>query len=355
MTSFHKIPHYIQILPILILYGCQISMKKENQPDPLIDVWYGNEQTFGQIGNTQRQINILGNINTDKKGIQAYYILNGSTNKVYLTLGSDLHRLAQTGDFNIDIDRSELKEGKNTIVITVIQNDQMLDEEPVTVYYSSKNRWPLPYRIKWCEVENIQEALEIIDGDWKIMNSGIRTNFMYYDRVLAFGDSSWRNYEVETSVVFHDFTPPAKCPPTYNVSHVAIASRWPGHDIDELQPNRKWHPLGATSEFRITDDYDSCRWRIFDGENFYEEQTPEQYRQIKVGITYNMKHRVEDISNIETLYSVKFWESSEQEPEKWDFQAVEINEVKESGSALLIAHNTDVTFGDVSVLAVDTP
>ncbi|MFC2124863.1 hypothetical protein ACFLU5_08635 [Bacteroidota bacterium] len=352
MTKFRYFIPITQILLFITLFGCQISVKEGDQTSPVIDVWYGVEQTFGHIGNTQRQINILGNINTDKKGIEAYYILNESANKVDLTLGSDLHRLARKGDFNIDIERSKLNEGENRILIEAIQKDIILDKECITVFYSSKNKWSLPYQINWDKVENIQEVTEIIDGDWEITDSGVRTNYMYYDRILAFGDSSWRNYEVETSVVFHNFTPPVKGPPTYNVSHVAIASRWPGHDKDNLQPNRKWHPLGATSEFRITDEYDSCRWRIFDGENFYKEESPEHYRKIQTGVMYKMKHRVKDISNTETLYSVKFWESSNIEPVEWDFQAVEINEVRETGSALLIAHNTDVTFGDVRVVPV---
>ena len=207
----------------------------------------------------------------------------------------------------------------------------------------------MPYHVKWDKVNDIQDVVEVVDGEWELTKDGIRTKFRYYDRVLAFGDSSWRNYEVASSVIFHDYTSPGRGPPTYNVSHVAIASRWPGHDKDDLQPNRKWFPVGATSEFRITDHYDSCRWRIFDGENFYEEQMTEQYREILPEIKYSIKHRVEDQPNGSTLYSVKYWKSDEKEPEPWDFQATEPDGERESGSALLIAHNTDVTFGDILV------
>ena len=93
MIRIH-IRYVILYLSFLALCDCQTSVKKENQPDTVIDVWYGNEQTFGQIGNAQRQINLLGNIKTDREGIHTYYTLNESETKIDLTLGSDLHRLA---------------------------------------------------------------------------------------------------------------------------------------------------------------------------------------------------------------------------------------------------------------------
>jgi hypothetical protein len=318
-----------------------------------IELWYGRDQHFGQLGNPQRQINILGNIRLQDDSSHVYYRLNRSEIPVTLTLGSDLHRLAMPGDFNIDIERDLLSEGLNRVQLYVERGGETLASREILIRYDGKNRWPLPYIIQWCTTEKLQDAVEVVDGKWEITPSGVRTVEMYYDRVLAFGDASWTDYEVETSVIFHDYTPPVKGPPTYNVSHVAIASRWPGHDRDSLQPDRKWYPLGATSEFRITDHYDSCRWRIFDGEHFYTEQEPPEYRSILPGKRYMMKHRVENISDREARYSVKFWDADIPEPGSWDLQAVEELVSPESGSALLIAHNTDVTFGDVSVIRAD--
>lgn len=317
-----------------------------------ISIWYGLEQSFGHIGNAQRQINILGNISSDLDTIVAYFTLNESADRTYLTLGSDLHRLAEKGDFNIEIERDELKEGKNLVRLFVKSNGEVLEKKNIEVNYYGQNKWPLPYSVQWKDVNKIQDVAEIVDGHWELQPSGLRTKFKYYDRIIAMGDSNWRNYEVETSVIFHDFTRPVEGPPTYNVSHVAIASRWPGHAKDELQPNRQWFPLGATSEFRITSDYDSCRWRIFDGEHFYAEQKETAYRTIKPEVKYKMKHRVEDLPDGKTQYSVKFWKADLEEPSDWDFQAVEASGLRESGSACIIAHNTDVTFGDVFIRRV---
>ena len=346
----HKIYTLILIMALIVM-NCQ-SFEKVSASESKIEIWYGLEQSFGRIGNAQRQINILGNIQFDNEKIRAYYILNGNNNKNYLTLGPDLHRLARRGDFNIEIERKDLRPGQNVVELFVESGNTLLQTQKISVFYYGDKKWPLPYHVHWNEVNRIQDVVEIVDGEWELTDSGIRTKYGYYDRIVAFGDSSWRNYEVETTVIFHDYTPPIQGPPTYNVSHVAIASRWPGHDIDNLQPNRKWYPLGATSEFRITENYENSRWRIFDREHFYAEQGKAFYRQLLPEITYRMKHRVEDLSKTRTLYSVKFWKADEKEPSEWDFQAIEISERKETGSACLIAHNTDVTFGDISVIPI---
>ena len=320
----------------------------------IINVWYGEEQYFGEPGMAQRWINVLGNIESENQLISLAYQLNNGQKKA-LSWGSDLHRLAAQGDFNIDIDTSALINGRNQVIIFAEDSVGLQARREVTVYYKHGNRWPLPYEINWSEVDQLQEAIQVVDGQWEITPDGLHNLDVYYDRVVAIGDGSWRNYEIETSIVFHSFTVPEPGPPTYNVSHAALASRWPGHDLDSLQPHRKWFPLGATSEFRITDHLDSCRWRIFDGpkpgeERFYQEQSPNQYRMIEFEKPYGMKHRVESILANGTRYSVKLWPLDQPEPAQWDFVAIEKNENIISGSALLIAHHTNVTFGNVKVV-----
>ncbi len=334
---------------VWICSACSVGPENEIS----VKIWYGEDQRFGELGNPQRQINILGNIQDLSDSCRVFYTLNGRDEETDITLGSDLHRLAMEGDFNIDIERSELREGKNQVDLFIERDGEVLLSRTVSFSYSSANSWPIPYYVDWSKAGKLQNVVEVVDGKWEITVGGVHIKEQYYDRVLAFGDSSWTNYEVETSVVFHDYIPPVEGPPTYNVSHVAIASRWPGHDHDNLQPDRKWFPLGATSEFRITDDYDSCRWRIFDGENFYVEQELTDYRCIQPEKEYRLRHRVEDISETEARYSVKFWPADEKEPEQWDLRAVEVMTRKETGSALLLAHNTEVTFGNISVIPLN--
>ena len=79
---------------------------------PVINVWYGSTQNFGQTGNPQRWINILGNV-TDATSLT--YSLNGGAFKP-ATIGSiassNPARLSAVGDFNIELATSDLNNGE---------------------------------------------------------------------------------------------------------------------------------------------------------------------------------------------------------------------------------------------------
>lgn len=341
---------------ILVGLSCSSGVGKQDEPSIYIELWYGEQQEFGKLGLSQKWINILGNVHA-KQGIEQFYCLLNDSLRKELTLGSDLHRLAAKGDFNIDFDVSMFREGHNQLEIFVLDSSGVSETKKVDIQVHKENVWALPYEIRWSEVDNIQEVVQVLDGNWEITKEGLHNKDCYYDRVISMGDAAWKEYEVFTSVVFHDFSPPEKGPPTYDVSHAAIATRWPGHDVDGLQPHRKWFPLGATSEFRLTTGLDSCRWRIFDGPKpdsirFHVEQTPEEYRSIQLHVKYGMKHRVESLGEGRTLYQVKLWPFHEPEPDEWDFEGIEAGENLSRGSALLIAHNTSVTFGDITVTPI---
>lgn len=341
------------MLLLCLTMACKQGKKDADNSAVSIRFWYGENQVFGEQGIPQKWINIPGNISAAKGIKGALYQLNDG-DSVALKLGSDLHRLAPKGDFNIDFTYEQCKAGKNKVHVFVEDSTGTTASETVEIEVIKDKKWPLPYTIKWAEIENIQDVVQVVDGQWTITDDGLHNLDMYYDRMVAFGDDSWENYEVTTTVTFHDFTPPTQGAPTYNVSHAAIATRWPGHSEDDLQPHRKWYPLGATSEFRLTTGLDSCRWRIFDGpkpnvENFYVEQPIEDYRKIELNKMYGMKHRVETIGDGKTKYSVKLWLMDQQEPAEWDFSGIENDENIVSGSAALLAHNTRITFGDVMV------
>jgi hypothetical protein len=153
-------------------------------------------------------------------------------------------------------------------------------------------------------------------------------------------------------VIFHGYTSPVKAPPNYGVSHVALASRWPGHDFDDQQPHIKWYPLGATCEFQLKDDLDSCRWRILGGGSMRTEDTYQNFS-VQLGSKYFLKSRVENIDKNDTRYRVKIWAYDDVEPEDWQLTAIEGPKDVQYGSALIIAHNTDVTFGDISVIPIE--
>jgi hypothetical protein len=229
------------LMPILLLNALLTA-----PPVPRLSVWYGRVQSYPH-GSSQRCVNVLGTISEPAQVRSVSYSLNGSISQ-RLNLGSDLHRLARPGDFNIDLDTVFLRNGANHVQIRAQTQAGWVINQTITIWYTKNARWPLPYEVDWKRVRRIQDAVQIIDGEWVRVPGGIRTATPYYDRVVGFGDARWQNYEVQTSVTFHGFTLPTDGPPTYNVSHAAIATYWPGPDPDTLQPHRKWFPLGATAE-----------------------------------------------------------------------------------------------------------
>jgi hypothetical protein len=231
---------------------------------PQIMFWNGTEQEFGRQGRTQRWINILGNISAPEEILKASYTLNGGDPQP-LTLGPDLHRLALTGDFNVQLDWNQVIAGINRLtVFAEYKNGETINKQ-VKFRIFDPISWPLPYSVDFRKVKNLQQVVQVVDGKWKMETDGVRTEERFYDRVLSLGDTSWKNYEALIQLTVHDFTPSSPEPPTYNVTHFGVALRWQGHTTDGRQPSRQWYPLGAQGEFLLKYP-DSCQWRIlFDG------------------------------------------------------------------------------------------
>lgn len=349
-VNIHKLPQILLLLGILgIVCIFFVSCK---QPTALkIDIWYGSNQRFKERGTPQKWINILGNVSSDNGIASLKYSLNNGT-ALPLSIGPDGFRLAYPGDFNIEIDTADLMYGSNTIKITAVDSLQNTVKSFVSVHYAAEHPPRFPYTIDWSKVPVIQEAVQVVDGHWKLEADGIRILEPYYDRIIALGDLTWTDYEITVQVTFHGFRQPEKgVDGGAGVIHAAIASRWPGHDEDGKQPRVKWYPLGATAEFRLIEgNPDDCRWRIIgDGGKEWKVVNEETGRPIKLGVRYVMKSQVETLADSKTMYSVKFWKDGEKEPEQWDLQAMEGSEDIQSGGVLLIAHYTDVTFGNVTV------
>jgi len=315
-----------------------------------IQLWYGDEQYFGFPGNTQKYINILGNVSSVNAIESAEFTINDGFPVHFLT-GTDLHRLAGDGDFNIEFERNLLVNGKNKVLISVRDSLGNKTSAKIQLHYSDTGKWPLPYSIKWDTVKNIQDVVQVLDGKWELTSDGVRILEPYYDRTLAFGDESWTDYEVKAEVMFHSYTKPYSGPPNYDVTHAAIASRWPGFDVDNFSPYRKWYPLGATCEFRLFDNTDSCSFRILGGGKI-SNMKPQKTHKVRMGETYYMKTGCQSLGADSALFSARLWHSSDEEPTEWDIQLIKYPEVIKSGCALVIAHHTEVTFGAIEAYGV---
>lgn len=313
-----------------------------------IRIWYGENQQFGQLGQPQRWVNILGNVQLpDLEKI--IYSVNGSLPDT-LSTGPDLHRLAESGDFNIEVGWDQLMSGPNEIVVSAYNQSGTSYSSRTHIQVTKGETWPMPYHVNFREVRDLQNVVQIVDGQWELTSEGVHTRVPYYDRVLTMGDTSWCDYEATILLTIHDWTPSQPGPPTYNVSHFGVAMRWRGHHADGRQPGRKWFPLGAQGEFLLKQETDSCRWRIlFDGRM---EEKPPKYADGTNSLLVNqaiwIKTQVITLSNGKTRYRFKQWSKGSTEPEDWDVEGFEVHDYP-SGALCLVPHNSDVTIHSVRV------
>ncbi len=334
------------ILILLLNLACMQSRAQES-----IRLYYGDTQYFGQKGQPQHWVNVLGNI-ADSSSVQiATFAVNGEREKT-LTLGGDLHRLALAGDFNVEISWEDLEVGKNTLLITAYRKNGTTDRKQATLIIEKGNTWPMPYSVDFTQVKNLQQVVQVVDGEWELTSQGVRTAQRYYDRVLSMGDTTWKNYEVEVRLTLHSFTQPQKGPPTFDVTHFGIAHRWRGHHLDGRQPSRKWFPLGAQGEFMVKPHPDSCRWRILFGGG---RKAPPQVwspdrKHLAVGETVRFRSQTQTVADGQYRYRYKMWADEEPEPLSWDLEGYE-SPVSgyPSGALCLVPHNTEVTIHAVTV------
>ena len=174
--------------------------------------------------------------------------LNGGEERP-LTVGPTLYRLAADGDFNVDISTSELAAGENIVTIYAENSAGQKTAETLTLNFENGTAWPLPYTIDWATVDNLTDAVQVVDGEWALTPDGVRPLTLGYDRLLAIGEQSWRDYEATVPITIHG-AEPRFGDPSYGAS-VGVAFRWNGHsERDETQPDNGWWPLGSFGQIQ---------------------------------------------------------------------------------------------------------
>jgi hypothetical protein len=197
--------------------------------------------------------------------------------------------------------------------------------------------------------------VQIVDGEWTLTPDGARTVTRWYDRVLAVGDQAWTDYEATVLLTLHGFTPAQRGPPTYDVPHVGIGLRWPGHTPDGLQPSRQWYPLGAATEFLIQPGGAGGLWRILaDGGVRFSQARATEVSPLAPGRRFRMKARVTTLPDGRSRYAVRQWIDATPEPTTWAVESLEADDVP-GGSMLLVPHNTDVTVHEIHVAPLGRP
>jgi uncharacterized repeat protein (TIGR02543 family) len=327
---------------LLIFSRAAPALAAENQL-PIITVWYEQNLKFGQSGNPQTQINILGNVRDPDGSVNSLtYKLNGGPT-VTLSLGPDGQRLNNPGDFDAAINTSSLLNGSNNLVFTAADNGGGIQTHAVTINYTRGKVWPLPYTTNWADASSIQDQAQVVDGIWSIGPNGIQPTLFGYDRLVAIGDVSWTNYEILVPITIRAFYPnPAD--PT-DAGGVGIIARWQGH-VGSGQPPEDWTRLGAYGYY--SNRLGALALRL----NATDPVT--QGFSFSYNTTYLFKLRAETVAQ-GGRYSLKVWRQGQPEPDWTSSQFSKIVNLVDSnndllnGSMLLVAHRADATFGNVTV------
>ncbi len=326
-----------------------VARAGENVPAPVINTWYRYGQpSSGQLGLSQKWMNILGNVSTQVSLSSFVYSVNGGTDKT-LRVGSDHRRLQDKGDFNIEIDHTSLNVGLNQIEIKAKDSQGQESSKVVTLNYDPTQFWPLPYTANWgavTDIKDIENIAHVVDGLWKLTSNGIRTIQTGYDRSIAIGDNTWAS-DYEVTVPFTPHT---------GFSGIGFAVGWQGHE-GVRDPKIEW-PLQALAWVRGPISHPTLEILTYGGlppgPNTWENVvTPDPQYSVSVSkdVTYMLKSSSSPIGNGKSRFSVKLWPQSESEPIGWNVSA----DIKtREGSVFLVAYNTDVTFGNVTVKPIST-
>lgn len=348
---------------------------------PEIALWYGSQDAdgawrarFGQMGNPQHQVNLLGNVSDDDEvrlveSVSLYYQLNGGSWNG-LAIGDDPEysyapwRLAHEGDFNIELEIWELTQvplvdgvHTNEVLIEALDDDGNATYQEVVVEYTPGVTWELDTTVDWNEVQALEDVVQVVDGHWYVddhpsLGPGLRlrTGALGYDRLVAVGEGdgadAWEDFEVTVTGTVLGFDDQGWTEGTQSYA-MGLALRWSGHNPGwgYSQPNHDIYPFGGIFVYRWFETFE--RWELWIN---HDETVVPFDAPISVGETWVFKARCETQAGGGTRYRLKRWRQDEAEPGSWDFEyTTPATEDHPRGSVLLVSHHVDVLFGDVTV------
>ena len=320
------------------------TIRNDDGAPAVIDVWYGDTQSFGVPGQAQRWVNILGEVDPSQVTALACS-LNGGAFRT-LKLGSDTRRLQNPGDFNADIDTALLDGSAVDDVLTLRATlaGGGTVTRTVVIDYQSGHRWAPDYAVDWAAVSELQDVAQIVDGKWNVSAAGLRVAEPGYDRFVAIGDQHWDNYELNIALTMHDLH--SVDPRGRDGGVFGFGMNWTGHTDDPIsgwQPKAGWNPCELVI-FKNTAS--GGRFSFFGKSGTYPFQLQE-------GETYEFTLKVEQVGALAHRYSLKVWDADNPEPAGWLFSRTIDYTTPQTGSLMLLTHYYDVTFKDLAVDAVE--
>ena len=232
-------------------------------------------------------------------------------------------------------------------MITATDNLNNTASHTVTVNWENTGQvWPLPYSIDWSKVTNISDVAQVVDGRWAIQPDGtVRTMESGYDRLIAFGDVTWTDYQITAEMTLNS----ADCMVRGGESLVV---GWTGNTYGDplaLQPDQPTtgHPFFGQGGYGPMGGL-----QIYANSPNYPETTLIQDTSVTLvlGVKYIMKFAVQrNPDNTSSEYFLKVWPATATEPSSWNLQA---KGDASTGAALFGTFRADVSFGKITVVSL---
>lgn len=337
----------------VVLLEKKTSVGPQSATAANFEVWYGDTYKFGHLGNPQEWVNIMGNV-SDPAGMKSLtYKLNGGEERP-LSIGTSNKRLIALGDFNIEFAYAELNPGDNTIEIIATNNFDEVTTKNVTVNYTPGVTWPLNYTADWSASADIQDIAQVVDGNWSIQGGILSPQDVGYDRLVAFGEETWTDYEVTMP-----FTVKAIDPAGYarGGPGIGLIIRWLGHNqtpgADPEQPRLDWERVGGIGWYRwASNENEGLELR---GRNWNKGISSEKV--LDFNVPYFLKMSVQSSptpGDERSYYRLKMWKQGDPEPALWDREGWSDATAMKSGSVVVVAHFVDVEVGNVQVVDLNS-
>jgi len=314
-----------------------------------IEVWNGSRQRCGHLGCLQQDFNLTGHVYSNRPLREVTCTLkNGEPMQLRF---KPFRRIAELGDFNADIPIAALTPGENKVILTATDINGAAVSKEVTIIRSPSGSYPLPASIRWRAVRKLEDVGECTDGKWTLGSYGLRTANIGYDRIFLIGDQTWTDYEVTARVTIHGMSN-RTYPESGRVKHVGFCLRWAGHSTENNaggeQPKWGLHPRGGIVWLTVARGQFPPVRQFYSGDS-EDFQTFDPFP-IRFGEPFWIKGSCETLGAETTRYSLKVWQFHSPEPDQWDFQVVQHSATAlRCGGVALVAHELDVTFGDIHV------
>lgn len=315
--------------------------------------------------------------------------LNGSPLR-RLALGPDSARLVGPGDFVADIPWNELQPGSNELSFFLMEDDEAgqgsasasesagtwsagpssagePEDSPSSVprgsplarYFFCTELQPFPELPVLYDFESVPhpripgaavlDALPV-DGEWIRNPEGIAPARMGYDRLLAFGDLSLREYRLRAEITLRGFAVDAPGYPQSMGPGVGFLLGWSGHHPDGLSPFREWRPIGALGWYRYgrdkVDTVRDFRLQLLGGRMKPDTQSEAiaedcSGMKLETGVRYIFLLEADGRHTTPAEYRLKVWRAGQSEPAGWNISGSGLPGEAESGSALFVLHHAD--------------